>query len=967
MTDEIQKNFEEFQCYLAQQPPLRALSIIYNHQKNLPQDKLNFIPIVELIKKGNKSRRWILQWIYGDNHLLQALTYLKLPSYSKRSLVFYIADQCASRYPWISSKMIHFMAFHPDEYNEKSKTWGPLYKRQEIPRGGTSPRLLEIPNPPLRRIQRIILAAILDPAMNTLPSYIYGCRPGLKNAKVSALNILGLGIDHVFTPATAHQKFNIFYNAAAHLHQHFVINFDLKNFFGSVRLNKHVIPALMHLKGQMLQKVNIPWKMDAAVLISRLVTWQGHLPQGAPTSPAVANLVFHRYDQKIIEGLGKNYLYSRYVDDITISISEKAANKEGLPNESQFRSHVEQIVEKTIAGSGFKLNAKKTRAGNLDNGFTITGLQVKDDHIDLSRDFKRKLRSLIHHIQNNGFINTANSIFGDIIQRTQLKSFNGRRFHIVEGRRLSMEKLAVIMLKSLCPDLRVNLPSIIEYIEAGNENEGGVKTLNLGTTLSDKKRWTTAERLLTYLWNSEISARISEGQLSVEDGKGKRICLLQGNLNLSFFILRKNQALSCITLWYHLNGLNAFLKIKDQNPCFEPIRIWQSKISDAIKLVRIVIDEPSKTIIEPPPPPPRPSDPVPLTEEQVAYEMTKKVYEQINDYRSHIAGQPISPEHLRSVGLFLDVATNNDKLRQWISAGTYLCMDDLTHIPCKINNKESNIFDLLRIVNDRFNTKRSHGYKIENEWLSTLKFPEAISNIFDVDNEYSVRFQLSLLKLLQTEFQKSLDDLTVKGMEQWKKRLIRNEWQEPITLRLRKAVDEFLEVHIEYSSESSNKQLFKETSRDKLAKNITKLREPISDQTSPIVWGKLFETGKILYQATTECLIGEKRSDEDDKEFNMRKRNDFKKMIGNDTYRLYYTIMFLMRCREAHGDEIEKRHDWRNIQKNIADLLGRNRPSYSNENDDGFSNPNDLQLTPLEGTEIKLKLIRGICNGLKAV
>ena len=137
-------------------------------------------------------------------------------------------------------------------------------------------------------------------------------------------------------------------------------------------------------------------------------------------------------------------------------------------------------------------------------------------------------------------------------------------------------------------------------------------------------------------------------------------------------------------------------------------------------------------------------------------------------------------------------------------------------------------------------------------------------------------------------------------------------------------------------------------------------RQPLN-----LFWKKLFEVGKYLIEVTTESLTGEKRADESANKFQMRKLDNFKNMIDKSSY-MVFSYTYLMRCRAAHPPDIEKRQDWRNIQHYVADLLDRHRADFSGElNDVSFFHPNDLQLTSLEGNEVKLKLIDGICRGLE--
>ena len=80
----------------------------------------------------------------------------------------------------------------------------------------------------------------------------------------------------------------------------------------------------------------------------------------------------------------------------------------------------------------------------------------------------------------------------------------------------------------------------------------------------------------------------------------------------------------------------------------------------------------------------------------------------------------------------------------------------------------------------------------------------------------------------------------------------------------------------------------------------------------------------------------------------------------------YFPIVFSMRNRDAHPDDSRQRDDWNRIQKFVAKLLGRKwSPTKEPKSPNQLFQPDDLQLTPLEGTEIKLLILRGICDGLE--
>ena len=141
-------------------------------------------------------------------------------------------------------------------------------------------RVLRIPSVELKEIQRAIKRHILDP-YDLGPS----AHGGVKGR----------------SPLS---------NARCHLNQPCVVNLDVKTFFEDVR----------HYMVLRLFRKELRFGRDVARLLTRLTTLDGQLPQGAPTSTSLANLLLRSVDQ-IIETRARSsgVSYSRFVDDVTLS------------------------------------------------------------------------------------------------------------------------------------------------------------------------------------------------------------------------------------------------------------------------------------------------------------------------------------------------------------------------------------------------------------------------------------------------------------------------------------------------------------------------------------------------------------------------------------------------------------------------------------------------------------------------
>jgi RNA-directed DNA polymerase len=118
-----------------------------------------------------------------------------------------------------------------------------------------------------------------------------------------------------------------------------------------------------------------------------------HLPQGAPTSPALTNLTAWRMDCRL-QGLARFFEanYTRYADDITFSGDRSFAARL-----NRFLAGVETIVE----DEGFALNAQKTRIMRRGGSQRVMGLAV-NSHLNVPRKAYDELKAILHNCRQNG-------------------------------------------------------------------------------------------------------------------------------------------------------------------------------------------------------------------------------------------------------------------------------------------------------------------------------------------------------------------------------------------------------------------------------------------------------------------------------------------------------------------------------------------------------------------------------------
>lgn len=190
-----------------------------------------------------------------------------------------------------------------------------------------------------------------------------------------------LGRLKVHAAATGFQRGqSIVTHARQHTGQAVVVRLDIKDFFPSTAARR----VYRYFR-------KIGWNRPAARLLKRLCTHQDGLPQGAPTSPRLSNLVNYHLDCRltaIARKLGAHY--SRYADDITLSFP--------TDDRRQIR-YLIRFVRRVAAETGYLLHgAKKLRIRRQHQQQRVTGLVV-NECVNLPREVRRRLRAVEHHLR----------------------------------------------------------------------------------------------------------------------------------------------------------------------------------------------------------------------------------------------------------------------------------------------------------------------------------------------------------------------------------------------------------------------------------------------------------------------------------------------------------------------------------------------------------------------------------------
>lgn len=278
------------------------------------------------------------------------------------NLPLYNSHEAIAQAMGISLKGLRFLAFS----RKKSH-----YIRFQIPKKTGGNRKISAPTHLLKKTQKWILEKILEKIQ--LHDAAHGFR--LKHSIVT--------------------------NAEHHVGKEVIINIDLKDFFPSISYIR--VKGLFKSFGYSetastifglictepkIKEVEVNGKTEF------LLSWtKRYLPQGAPTSPAITNILCHRLDRRL-HSMAKQYGfdYTRYADDLTFS-----ASGESLRNICNIFQNTRFIVEQ----EDFEINEQKTRVIRRYQQQEVTGIVV-NEKLNVSREKLKNFRAVLYQIEKDG-------------------------------------------------------------------------------------------------------------------------------------------------------------------------------------------------------------------------------------------------------------------------------------------------------------------------------------------------------------------------------------------------------------------------------------------------------------------------------------------------------------------------------------------------------------------------------------
>ena len=320
----------------------------YNHYQTII-DGIKFIFVVKGENSGCPIPIKVLSKLIDDIYLNnRKLKEDKLKEYYlnliKEGIDFKDTVSYVSEYE-ISSRVIDTVNLYKYLENDIDIS----YTELKIPKKKGGYRNIYSPNQNLKELQNLIVNLIL------------------KNIEISSCST-------AFTPGSS-----IINNARMHVNKKYVLNIDLKDFFNNISYER-VYFVFKEAK----------FSHKDAMKLSKICTYNGHTPQGAPTSPYISNIICNNLDKRLFNLCKKiKATYTRYADDITISTDNE-----------EIKTYM-NTIENIINEEGFDINKKKVRLLSRNTKQVVTGVVV-NEKVSIDKNYKKQVRQDIYYCKKYG-------------------------------------------------------------------------------------------------------------------------------------------------------------------------------------------------------------------------------------------------------------------------------------------------------------------------------------------------------------------------------------------------------------------------------------------------------------------------------------------------------------------------------------------------------------------------------------
>ncbi len=297
----------------------------------------------------------------------------------------------------ITYKDLRFLVYHRDVVTSDH------YHRYTVPKRRGGVRNIAAPKPQLKVTQRKILEEILNKV--SISESAHGFLQGK--------SVISGAQTHINNPKL-------------------LINLDIQDFFPTITFERvrgmfkdfgysGYIASLLAMLCTYCERVPIEVRGQTKyVKVSKRI-----LPQGAPSSPMITNIICRKLDQRLLALSNKlGFVYTRYADDMSFSFSSVDNINPGK---------LCGLISKIVREEGFTINDKKTKFLKPNNRQAVTGVIINNDQVGVKKEWVKKLRAAIYNankLMETGEI-PAQTIYEISGMAAWLKSVNATRYQSI--------------------------------------------------------------------------------------------------------------------------------------------------------------------------------------------------------------------------------------------------------------------------------------------------------------------------------------------------------------------------------------------------------------------------------------------------------------------------------------------------------------------------------------------------------
>lgn len=322
-------------------------------------------------------------------------------------------------------------------------------------------------------------------------------------------------------------------NAQKHINKDIIVNIDLKDFFESINYDTLIEKFIR-------QPYYFSYRI--ALLLADVLTAnvddKRFLPQGAPSSPILTNMIAYYLDVRLSKFCEKhNITYTRYADDITFSFDNQSYiywnGKRGVG--------YKDTIMKIINSEGFEINNRKTRISFKNQRQEVTGLVV-NKKVNVKKEYIKHLRCEIHNWEYDGYVIASYKFLKNYERLHGTSKKIAPMENVIDGK-LSFIKMVkgkddstYIKLKNRYDRLLIRDRAFLEiaqnYPELGNKDavEARIKELEeliseVQTPEKDERIKETSSREITISeddFNGDVLTGETETEYYIEDAINKR-------------------------------------------------------------------------------------------------------------------------------------------------------------------------------------------------------------------------------------------------------------------------------------------------------------------------------------------------------------------------------------------------------------------------------------------------------------